>query len=285
MLARWCVLLMLATIVLSAFMRLSQAGLGCDDWPACYGQSLRALQAGASAPVPVLAPHGVAAARLAHRVVASLALVLVLAMVMTTLLSRPVLRRPGLLALALLALALLGGFAMLALCWRLAWSARPGSAPPSVPLAGLALVLVVAQVVLGAMVSGSHSALACQGLMDCARSLPAGAWDWAALSTWREPLLSATPPFHAAGALVQLLHRLGAVLVLPAMALVAWQAWRQARRAEAAALLVLVCTQALIGPLLVGVGLPIAMVLAHNLVAACMLAALVRLLDGRQHRD
>ena len=300
-------LLMLATIVLSAFMRLSQAGLGCDDWPACYGQSLRALQAGAAAPVPVLAPHGVAAARLAHRVVASLALVLVLAMVMTTLPSRPVLRRPGLLALALLALALglavlgivtpgarlpavvvgnlLGGFAMLALCWRLAWSARPGSAPPSVPLAGLALVLVVAQVVLGAMVSGSHSALACQGLMDCARSLPAGAWDWAALSPWREPLLSATPPFHAAGALVQLLHRLGAVLVLPAVALVAWQAWRQARRAEAAALLVLVCTQALIGPLLVGVGLPIALVLAHNLVAACMLAALVRLLDGRQHCD
>jgi cytochrome c oxidase assembly protein subunit 15 len=301
LLARWCVLLMLATIVLSAFMRLAQAGLGCDAWPACYGQTLRALQAGAAAPLPALAPHGVAAARLAHRVVASLALVLVLAMVMTTLLSRPVLKGQGLLSLALLALALglavlgivtpgarlpavvvgnlLGGFAMLALCWRLAWPVRPSRPPKPMPWVNVVVVLIVLQVVLGAMVSGSHASLACQGLMDCARSLPAGAWDWTALKPWHEPVLSATPPFNTAGALLQLLHRLGAVLVLPVVVLVAWQAWQRARRAEAAALWILVCAQSLIGLLLVSAGLPMAMVLAHNLVAACLLAALVRLMD------
>jgi hypothetical protein len=38
-------------ITLSAYMRLSQAGLGCADWPACYGIALR----GATQP---LAPAG-----------------------------------------------------------------------------------------------------------------------------------------------------------------------------------------------------------------------------------
>lgn len=64
-----CAALMLATISLSAFMRLSQAGLGCADWPACYAQQY-ANAAG----------HGVAAARLAHRFVASATLVLVIVM-------------------------------------------------------------------------------------------------------------------------------------------------------------------------------------------------------------
>ena len=132
--------LMLATLSLSAFMRLSQAGLGCAEWPACYGQNLRTAPTGES----VSAGPAVAAARLAHRVVASLTLLLVIVMTMATLATQPILRRAGALSLALLLLALglaalgiatpgarlpavamgnlLGGFAMLALCWRLVWA-------------------------------------------------------------------------------------------------------------------------------------------------------------------
>ena len=33
-------LLILAVTTLSAYMRLANAGLGCADWPACYGQLL-----------------------------------------------------------------------------------------------------------------------------------------------------------------------------------------------------------------------------------------------------
>ena len=76
-----CTGMMLVTLTLSAFMRLSQAGLGCADWPACYGQNLRAAQQGE----PVPTGHLVAAARLAHRVFASLTLVLVIMLVMSTL--------------------------------------------------------------------------------------------------------------------------------------------------------------------------------------------------------
>ena len=49
-LALLCAVMVLAVTSLSAFLRLSKAGLGCADWPACYGQDLRHLQQGIAAP-------------------------------------------------------------------------------------------------------------------------------------------------------------------------------------------------------------------------------------------
>ena len=69
----WAVLaLVLAIAALSAFIRLDRAGLGCADWPACYGRALSAA--------PWAEGAGVAAARLLHRIVASTALLVVLVM-------------------------------------------------------------------------------------------------------------------------------------------------------------------------------------------------------------
>ena len=78
-LALLCSVLVLAITSLSAFIRLSNVGLGCSDWPQCYGARLHAAQQGL-APTPVDS-DAVLAARLAHRVVAVLALLLVIAMV------------------------------------------------------------------------------------------------------------------------------------------------------------------------------------------------------------
>lgn len=292
-----CAALMLATITLSAFMRLSQAGLGCPDWPACYGQNLRALQQGtAAAP----AGHAVAAARLAHRVVASLALVLALLMVAATLATRPLLRREGRLALALLVLALalaalgiatpgarlpavalgnlLGGFAMLALCWRLAAAGAAHSGAPGLGAWGVAgLVLLSSQVALGALLSASYAALACTDLADCSRLVQAAAWDWQALNPWREPVLAATAAApDPGGALVSLAHRAGALVVLPMLALLGTLAWRRGRRGAGAALLALVALQVALGLFIVAAGLPLAPVLLHNAVAALLLATLAR---------
>ena len=136
-----CAALVLAITSLSAFIRLSRAGLGCEPWPQCYAHSLQASGQ------PVAAPAGpVAAARIAHRVVAVVALLLVIALVMTTLSTAPVLWREGRIALGLLALALflailgrwttdarvpavmlgnlLAGFALFALSCRLLRSGR-----------------------------------------------------------------------------------------------------------------------------------------------------------------
>lgn len=293
-----CAGLMVATIVLSAYMRLWQSGLGCSDWPACYGQNLRDAAAGMASP----GSHGVALARLAHRIVASLVLVLALMLVMTTLTSRPRLRREGRLSLALLLLALalaalgivtagatlpvvtlgnlVGGFVMLALCARLAAAPRPLRTTAGSGLARWvwpALALLLTQVALGALISGSYAALSCSGWADCVQTAAAAGWDWQALNPWSAPTLDARPPFNAAGALVQLAHRLGAALLLPLLMAVIGMAWRSGRRREALALALMLALQGLLGWSMVAAGLPMSGVLLHNLNAALMLAVLVRL--------
>ena len=295
-----CTVLMLATISLSAFMRLSQAGLGCADWPACYAQNLRAVQQGEPAPTG----HGVAAARLAHRVVASLTLILVIVMAMTTLATKPVLKRAGALSLALLLLALalallgiatpgarlpavamgnlLGGFVMLALCWRLAASARPPSdaAPARLGTWAVAgLVLLCGQLAGGALVSASYAALSCSDLADCTRAAAAAGWDWQRA----ESLARAGRRGHGpAGQRAAAPSRCGCTASAPSSCCRSWRllglaAWRRGRRRGGAALLVLAAVQGALGLLIVASGLPLAAVLLHNLVAALLLAALVRL--------
>ena len=59
------VVLTLSVVAVSAWLRLHGAGLGCDEWPACYGQNLSLAD---------YRPPAVA--RAIHRVVASLALLL-----------------------------------------------------------------------------------------------------------------------------------------------------------------------------------------------------------------
>jgi cytochrome c oxidase assembly protein subunit 15 len=286
--------LMLATIVLSAFMRLSQAGLGCADWPACYGQL------GTDEP-----QRWVEWARLAHRVVASAVLVLVVVMVV---LSRgsgpslPPLQRQRRLAWLLLALALalaalgvitpgarvpavamgnlIGGFAMLALCWRLAApQPRPGAAGAATGLGvwgALGLLLLLVQVGLGALVSATHSALACLDLGDCSRAAQAAGWDWGSLHPWRAVSTQGLP-MQQASALTQWMHRLGAWVLLPLLGLLALLAWHRGRRSEAVALGLLTLLQGLAGGALATAGFPLALVLTHNLLAALLLAVLARL--------
>ena len=286
-----CVMLMLATISLSAYMRLSQAGLGCAGWPACYGQGVD------------LAQTHVALARLAHRLVATIALILVLTMVLATWLSRPRLRREGWLSGALLALALalavlgvftpgarlpwvtlgnlLGGFVMLALSWRLAAVAgakavarSPGLGAPAV--AGLALL--AGQLVTGALVSASFSATACGALGDCVDQWCRLGWSGAAFDPGRLPGAGALVGVaDAASTSLQLVHRLGALPVLLMVLAIGALAFRRGLGRAGMALVALALLQVALGLLMVGTGLPLAAVLLHNLVAALMLALLVRL--------
>ena len=298
-LAWGCAALMLVTITMSAYMRLTQAGLGCTDWPACYAQGLRADRFAEHAAVA----HGVAWARLAHRVAASATLVLVLLMVMIALLMKPVLKRPGALVAALLGLAsalaalgiatpgarlpavamgnLLGGFVMLALCVRLARSASASAAPPRVDAwAVLALALLCAQLAGGALVSTSYAALSCSDLADCTRAAAASGWDRQTLNPWREPVVvaAAALPINRGSAFAPWLHQAGAVVVLPVLAWLSVRAWRRGRRRGAALLSALLVAQAVTGLLLVATGLPLPGALLHNLLAALLLATVVRLI-------
>lgn len=286
----WGVLaLVLAIAALSAFIRLDRAGLGCADWPACYGRALSLTPARPSGE-----GAGVAAARLVHRVVASAALVVVLLIAMTSLAARPRRWQEVRWALGLLALVLglaalgrfsaharlpavalgnlLGGFLMAVLAWRLAREAgRPSS--PATPLARasrLAFFVLLAQAALGGLVSAGYAGLACPGWACQTADLP-----WHAFDPWREPVLGVAG--NIAGARLQLAHRTGAAIVGVVLVVLAIAAWRGGRRAAAVALLGLLAVQFALGVALVVGRLPLPAALAHNAVALLLLLAVTEL--------
>lgn len=288
-----CAALVLAITSLSAFIRLSGAGLGCEPWPQCYGQSLRDASGAVAQPVA----RSVAVARLAHRVVAMAALVVIIMMVMTSLFSAPILWREGRLALALLGLAvflavlgvwtadarvpavmlgnLLAGFAMFALACRLALVTsmkRPGVRVISGAWVVLATLLLVTQLVLGGLSSAGHAGISCPELARCDPS----AGSWQLLNPWHALHYDPADPANAAGALLAFLHRAASLLVLAVLLPLGIVAWHRGHRAGSV-LVVLLGVQMALGALLVVAALPLAVALAHNLVAALLLAALAAL--------
>lgn len=295
-----CALLVLVIAALSAYLRLSKAGLGCAPWPQCYGQALRDQQQGIG---PQADAQGVALARLAHRAVASLVLVLVIVLAMSALTNKPVRRDEAALSIGLLALALflaalglrtgasrlpavaignlLGGSAMLALSVRLA-CVHTATAPSAAlsRAARITLGALAIQVVLGGLVSASFADLSCSGVEDCARTAAQQAWPWSSLNPWQEPVFepASQAPVNPDGALAQLAHRVWAPLVLLAALPTAWLAWRHGARGSAVALLGLLALQMAAGLWLLTPVLPLSAALLHNLLAALLATLLVRLL-------
>lgn len=296
-----CAALVLVITSLSAFIRLTKAGLGCEPWPQCYAQSQLASQ---QQPPPVGAAE--AAARLAHRTIATAALLLILLMAMTTLATRPLLWPEGRMALGLLVLALflavlgrwtanarvpavtlgnlLAGFAMFALSVRLALACGRVSGvdwpvPPRLTRwAWLAGTVLLAHIALGGLVSAGQAGLSCPQLAGCDLSDAS----WQAFNPWYTPQPDATQPTHPAGAGVHALHRAGALIVAAVLLPLGLLAWRHGRRVAAAMVLGLLAVQAVLGATLVLGGLPLAAALAHNVVAALLLAV-VMTLAGRGH--
>jgi heme a synthase len=256
-----------AVILVGVFTRLVDAGLGCPDWPGCYGRLVvpdetRALAHTPEAPLEVFQ----AWVEMVHRYVASALGLLVIALVV---LGAPLRRRPDYpwgVSLALLAvilvqgafgaftvtlklwpqvvtLHLLGGLAvMLLFLWlhlRLRRFATGRLAPGGVaaprrrltPLWGLALVLLVGQLALGGWVSSNYAGIACQGFPTCN-----GQW-WPEMD-WSEGfhLTQTVGPNYLHGQLhadartaIQVGHRLGALALGLALLALAVRHWHEAR--------------------------------------------------------
>jgi len=289
--AQVCLLLIFMIVVLSAFLRHRGVGLGCEDWPACYGQELPLAQQG-----EVVAAGGdVLLARAVHRVVASVMLILVIALVFGSL-ARPRLRREGNLALSLLALALalaalgvvtpgsrlpavtlgnlLGGFIMLALCTRMI--AVTGVQSRHIVLtrmAALVAILLVLQVALGVLVSATHAGLSCRSLAECMEFTASSGWDFSGLNPWQLPSPDGMGMASAAaGASIQLTHRVGGLVVAAAVLVLGLLAWLRGRRRCALALAGLLLAVGASGVFIGQGGLPLPVVLLHNLSAASLLA-------------
>lgn len=300
--------LLLVVIVSSAFLRLSDAGLSCGDWPACYGATHHAAEA----------TTGERVARLAHRFTATGVTAVLIALLTVALRQRPRLRRVATIASAGLAIAsalavigavsseaareaplpavtlanLAGGFALLALMGWLrqetlaspkaapnAAASAPAAAPRWLPtLAGFALAALVVQVLLGGLVSARFAGLACPSFPLCGADAPPGSWR-NAFNPFATLALDASRTVVRPAALASLhwSHRVVAHVVLLLDAVLAVTLYRAGLRSYAIAVAALTIVTIALGAASVLNALPLGAVLAHNLVAALLLATLVAL--------
>ena len=149
----------LVLIMLGAYVRLSDAGLGCPDWPGCYGQLLgvpQSMDEAAKAFPDRPFDTGKAWREMAHRYVAAVLGLLIALMAFVAWLNRGEQRQPLLLPIVLLILVilqallgmwtvtlllqpmivtthLLGGIATMALLWWLFLKTHPRVFPPQRP--------------------------------------------------------------------------------------------------------------------------------------------------------
>jgi heme a synthase len=297
-------------IVFGAFTRLTDSGLGCPDWPGCYGEAsplgarddIQAAQSAMpSGPVTV----SKAWIEMIHRYLAMTVGVLILVMAAVSWVERRRLPHSpwwptatllwvivqGLfgkytvtlkLYPAVVTLHLLGGLVLLALLVRQheAWRERPLVLPVRLHRATLAVaVLLWAQIALGGWVSTNYAVVACSGFPLCN-----GQW-WPAMefgegfTLLRELGRAGHGGFLSFEALVaiQMVHRVVAIALFAALLGLAAALWPR-QRGFAAALAGLALWQLISGLSNVVLDWPLVAALAHSAGAAALVAVTTSLM-------
>ncbi len=309
----WVSLLLVMVLVsLSAYLRLAHSGIGCTDWPACYGRigdppavnqtissenAYQRIVAEASQPLAWATPL--------HRLVASVLGLLIVLLVILSL----KLKRDRIISLALLGLTvflallgiksgglhspavvmgnLSGGFLMLGLLGWLLFKNGNGNAQaqqraslPGALIVTTVLVLAL-QILLGGLTSANFAATSCQTLPDCHGVWLPGSEIWKAMDLSRHH--EVTSMGQAIGGQeridIHIAHRLGSVvttLMVLAVGFMAWSAGGRLRKAGAI-VLILVTAELSIGITAITSDLPIQLAVAHNWVAGLLLLVLLKI--------
>jgi heme a synthase len=308
-------ILTLALIMIGAWVRLTDAGLGCPDWPGCYGKltpwgaraeiaQAVAEQGGEHGPVSM----GKAWREMIHRYIAKILGLLVIVIAVAAWRLRRQLGESPTLPIALVGVVILQGlfgmwtvtlllnpaivtthlaggmitFALLVWLW-LRQLDQPRYLDPE-PVAALALpatiglVAVALQILLGGWTSTNYAALACTDLPTCQGSWWPDAEFAAGFNPFRElgkTADGANLPMQALTA-IHLGHRIGAIIVL---AVIGWLGFRAVRTPGlttlGAAILAALAVQWALGLSNVYWSLPLWVAVAHTGGAAVLLALLV----------
>jgi cytochrome c oxidase assembly protein subunit 15 len=308
-LARFGAVLALAVVMLGAWVRLTDAGLGCPDWPGCYGRlvvphpATTAEELGSEYTRPLEA--GKAWREMIHRYLASTLGLICVALAVIAWRNRRDPAQPWRAPVALVALVifqgllgmwtvtlllkpivvvghLLGGFATLALLvslgrWRTTRFPRPTAGLRL--LGAAAAAALVLQISLGGWTSANYAALACPDFPTCQTQ-----W-WPAIADFEEGFVlwrgigvdyEGGVLDHPARVAVHFTHRLGAVLAAALIALLGSILVREsATRRDGAAVLAVLLLQLGLGVSIVWFGVPLAIAVLHNGVAALLLLAVI----------
>lgn len=301
-------------VLFGAFTRLTDSGLGCPDWPGCYGHmspvgAKEAIAAAQSAMPTGPVTHSKAWVEMVHRYLATGVGVLILVLALVSWRERKQLAvwyGWSLLTLfwvclqgafgaltvtmklfpAIVTLHLLGGMVLLALL-RMQAVGYALAAPDRGGRVGLdrgarqalwaVFALVWLQIALGGWVSTNYAVLACSEFPTCQ-----GSW-WPQMdfqqgfSLWRELGVTAQGdgiPFAALTA-IHYVHRLSAYVVFAALGWAAWRLWSvPVMRATAKALLALALWQLTSGMVNVVLDWPLLAAVAHTGGAAALVVVL-----------
>ncbi len=301
-------------VVFGSFTRLTDSGLGCPDWPGCYGEvspfGARDDIAAAQSALPG-GPVSWSKAwiEMIHRYLAMTVGALILVMTVFSWSHRqrlpfspwwPTLTLVWVVVQGLfgkytvtlklyplvVTLHLLGGLLLLAMLalQHEAFRRRPLALAAGVRRGAWAvLALLGVQIALGGWVSSNYAVLACTGFPQCN-----GAW-WPAMDFGHGFTLLRALGEGAGGAgltfealvAVHMMHRLFALLALAALSWLAWRLWRApqaAARLFGAGLAALTVAQLASGLSNVVLGWPLVAALGHSAGAAGLLLLLTMLL-------
>jgi len=304
-------LFVIVLVSLSAYLRLAHSGIGCADWPDCYGRigdppavNQTITSENAYQRIVAEAAQPLAWATPLHRFVASVLGLLIVFLTMmaikqkkdrlisltlllvTVFLALLGVKSGGLHSPAVVMGNLSGGFLMLGLLgWMLFKESGEGNTEVvsgKLPgkLLGAAVLLLVIQIFLGGLTSANFAATACQSLPDCHGSWLPGADIFKAMDLFTDHEVTSMGQVIGGQERtdIHIAHRLGAVISAVLIIAVGIMAWRAGGRLRFAGmtLLILVIIEFSIGVSAIASDLPIGLAVAHNWVAGLLLLAMLR---------
>ena len=302
------IVLTFIVVAAGAYTRLADAGLGCPDWPGCYGYLTVPQTENEIALAEALYPSTPVESykawwEMGHRYVAGSLLLLVFAMFFIAFKGRKEQTPIRLLSALLLVICcqaafgawtvtlklwpqvvtahLLGGFTTLSLMWLI--FVRQGGAKQFITglqiptmLGRLALIAVILQIALGGWVSSNYAALACWNFPACDASYVPNLQFSEGFN-----LLQDVGPNYLGGLMesdarktIHWVHRLGAAIVLSLLIPLIVQVYRE-NKALALTMGVVLITQIGLGVLNVIWALPLINATLHNVVGALLLLTVV----------
>ena len=310
---RLTILLTLTVIVLGAYTRLSDAGLGCPDWPGCYGNLAVPSNAAAVNEANLQFPERALEAdkawiEMIHRYFAGSLGLLIFVVVAwcikknITSVGLPLLISATVIFQALLGMwtvtlklmpvvvmaHLMGGFTLLSLlcllyCRLSNVQHHFGESVSHSPLKAWALfglIVVVGQILLGGWTSSNYAALVCTQLPICEGNWMSyldfkNAFDFAqhGHDNYEFGVLE-----YPARLTIHVMHRFGAIAATLTVLMIVYQLWKLekgSQRKLAVTLAIVLFAQVSLGISNVWFHLPISVAVLHNLVAALLLVTMV----------
>ena len=289
-------------VVLGAYTRLTDSGLGCPDWPGCYGQPIAPLNssnawiemihryvAGSLGLLIFFITYKVIKLRKHANVPSKLTILIAIGVIIQAMLGMwtVTLKLYPVIVMA----HFIGGILLLSVLWWIKLTIHPPhiyisltTLPNKNNLSGLSIcstAVLFVQLLLGAWTSANYAALVCADFPTCQGQLwPTMDWynafNFSAAGIFNSPGI---PLENPARVTIQVAHRLGALVTTMLVLLLSTKLILCRKNPKlrhlGISLIILLCIQITLGISNVLAGLPLLIAVLHNAIAALLFLSIV----------